>query len=481
MAMTTEISPLWRNIILNTDANKTSNFAMYPDDMDYMSAYLEARGGHYPATLFVGLQAFLIEYLQRPLTVQDVQQAERVYRQLGVRFNLEGWLGIVNDHGGYLPIEIEAVPEGTVLPIGNVLLQVVNTDPKYGWLVTFIETALMRSVWYPTTVGTVSWLCKQMLRGALERTSDHPELLRMYLEDFGFRGVSSLESGALGGMAHLVNFDQTNTVAGAIAAEQYYNAKIPNASSWLQEHSTTTAWGREREIDSFRRILSYKGDGSAGLLADSYDHKHAVANLISAELRDEIRGFPGLVSVRCDSGDPVTVPADTVEQLMESFGFETNSKGFRLLPSNIRVVQGDGLVLSTYSRLYDELERRGLAADNVICGMGAGLLQRVNRDTMHFGFKTNAVSANGVWRAVAKTPSGNAIKRSKPGRLALQYAEGDYHTVARDSIRPDQNMLEPVFRDGKILRLWNFAELIERSERPTPEYYFKGIDYDARD
>jgi nicotinamide phosphoribosyltransferase len=278
-------------------------------------------------------------------------------------------------------------------------------------------------------------------------------------------------------MAHLVNFDQTNTVAGAIAAEQYYGARIPNASSWLQEHSTTTAWGRDREIDSFRRILSYKGDGSAGLLGDSYDHEYAVANLISTDLRDEILGFPGLVSVRCDSGDPVTVPADTVEQLIRSFGFETNSKGFKLLPPNIRVVQGDGLVLGTYSRLYEELERRGLAADNVICGMGAGLLQRVNRDTMHFGFKTNAVSSDGVWRAVAKSPGGNAIKRSKPGRLALQYTDGDYSTVPRDSVPSNENMLEPVFRDGKILRLWNFDELIERSERPTPEYYFTGIDY----
>jgi nicotinamide phosphoribosyltransferase len=59
--------------------------------------------------------------------------------------------------------------------------------------------------------------------------------------------------------------------------------------------------------------------------------------------------------------------------------------------------------------------------------------------------------------------------------------EGDYRTVPRDSIAPNENVLEPVFRNGKILRLWNFAELIERSERPTPDYYFNGIDYDARD
>lgn len=469
-------SSLWRNIILNIDANKHTNFGQYPEDMEYMSAYLEARGGPFPASMFVGLQAFILEYLMRPVTVEDVQQAEAFMGHgLGVRFNREGWLGIVNDHGGYLPIEIEAVPEGTVLPKSNVLVQVVNTDPKYAWLTTYIETALIRAIWYPTTVGTLSWVAKQTLREAFERTSDNPELLRLYLEDFGWRGVSSFESGALGGMAHLINFDQTNTIAGAIAAQQYYNAAIPNSGQCLQEHSITQSWGREQEIDSFRHVLAYSGHGSAGLLGDTYDHEHAVRNIIGKELRDEVLAYPGLVTVRCDSGNPTEVPADTVEWLMESFGFETNSKGFKVLPPNLRVTQGDGLVLSTYAGLYAELERRGLAADNVICGMGGGLLQRVNRDTMQFGFKVNAVQRSGTWRDVFKAPTGDAVKRSKPGRLALQYKDGEYATVRRDSISPEENLLQPIYRNGKLLKLWDFKELIARSEQPTPEYYYRDV------
>ena len=75
-----------------------------------------------------------------------------------MHFNRDNWLGILNDHGGYLPVEIEAVPEGTVLPVKNVLVQVINTDPKYWRATSFFETALLRAVWYPTTVGTISWL-----------------------------------------------------------------------------------------------------------------------------------------------------------------------------------------------------------------------------------------------------------------------------------------------------------------------------------
>jgi len=143
-----------------------------------------------------------------------------------MHFNRENWLGILNDHDGFLPVEIEAVPEGTVLPSRNVLVQLINTDPKYFWATSFFETCLLRAVWYPTTIGTISWLCKQIFRDALARTSDNPQVLRHMLHDYGARGVSSQQSAALGGLAHLVNFSQSDTVPGILAAKQT-SALIP--------------------------------------------------------------------------------------------------------------------------------------------------------------------------------------------------------------------------------------------------------------
>lgn len=473
-------SSLWRNIAVNADINKNGMYAMYPEGTEYISTYLESRGGPYGATLFVGLQAFLLEYLSRPITVEDVQEAERVVRGHGSRFNRQAWLDIVNDYGGYLPLEIEAVPEGTVVPIRNVLLQAVNTDPKYPWLPSYIECALQRALWYPSSVGTGSWIAKQFVRGSLERTSDHPEMLRWYLHDFGARGANSFESAALGGMAHLVNFDRSDTVPAYIAASQYYNAAYPGAVNLLQEHSNISAAGPDHEADIFRALLTNKDDAAICLLVDTYDQDNAVRNIIGRELHDEVAGFPGLVGIRLDSGDPVTNPADNVEALMESFAYTTNSKGFKALPPNIRVIQGDGLNVEKFCGLYTELERRGLATDNVLCGMGSGLLQEVNRDTLFFGYKANAARINGSWRDIAKQPKGSAFKHSKAGRLALQYADGDYRTVPRDSIPPEENVLKPVFRNGKLLHVWDFTELIERSERPTPAYYYTGVADDLR-
>ena len=71
------------------------------------------------------------------------------------------------------------------------------------------------------------------------------------------------------------------------------------------------------------------------------------------------------------------------------------------------------------------------------------------------------------------------MKHSKAGRLALQFVDGDYRTVPRDSIPAEENVLVPVFRNGKLLRMYDFAELKTRSERPTPDYYYRGSNEKA--
>ncbi len=464
------------NIITNTDNYKHCHYSLYPPGTEYISSYIESRGGEWEATMFVGLQAFIRDYLMRPITLEDIDHAEYLCREQGMHFNRENWLGVLNDYDGYLPVEIEAVPEGTVLPARNVLVQLINTDPKYYWVTSFFETALLRAVWYPTTIGTISWLAKQVIRTALDRTSDHPEMLRHCLHDYGARGVSSQQSAALGGLAHLVNFAQSDTTPGILAAKKFYNAVAPSNSGPNSEHAGFTAWGKEHEVDALRNMLeTYRDNGVALLLTDTYDHEHCVKNILGGELKEMIQNFPGLVGARPDSGDVVQVTSETTEWLMEAFGYETNSKGFKVLPPYIRVVQGDGVTLNSLRDVYVEMERRGLAADNALFGMGGGLLQHCNRDTMNFGQKANAVKVNGEWRNISKSPTGAGFKVSKAGRLALQYVDGEYQTVPRDSIPAEENLLVPVFRNGKLLKKWDFSELIERSERPVPERYYADL------
>jgi nicotinamide phosphoribosyltransferase len=460
------------NLIINTDNYKHCHWALYPPGTEYVSSYIESRGGEFEATMVMGLQAFIRQYLMQPITVEDIDDAEYLAREQGMPFNRENWMGVLNDYDGYLPVEIEAVPEGTILPTRNVMVQLINTDPRYFWVTSFFETALLRAIWYPSTIGTISWMAKQVIKEALRQTSDNEAMLRHALHDYGARGVSSQQSAALGGMAHLVNFNQSDTTPGILAAKRFYNAVAPSNSGPNSEHAGFTAWGRDYEVDAMRNMMeTYKDAGVVLILTDTYDHENAIKNILGGVLKDEVMAFPGLVGARPDSGDPVEVTADTTQWLMDAFGFEVNSKGYKVLPPYIRVVQGDGITLTSLRDIYVEMERRGFAADNAIFGMGGGLLQHCNRDTMNFGQKANAVCVNGEWRDISKTPTGASFKASKAGRLALQCVDGEYRTVPRDSISAEENVLVPVFRNGKLLKKWDFSELIERSERDYPESF----------
>jgi nicotinamide phosphoribosyltransferase len=76
------------------------------------------------------------------------------------------------------------VPEGMVIPVKNVLLTIENTDPNCYWLTSFLETSLLRSIWYPTTVASNSYNAKKLILNYLIRNGD-PNLIDYKLHDFG--------------------------------------------------------------------------------------------------------------------------------------------------------------------------------------------------------------------------------------------------------------------------------------------------------
>jgi nicotinamide phosphoribosyltransferase len=157
---------------------------------------------------------------------------------------------------------------------------------------------------------------------------------------------------------------------------------------------------------------------------------------------------------------------------MDAFGYEVNSKGFKVLPPFIRTVQGDGVNFESLPKVFLELERRGMSAENAVFGMGGGLLQHFNRDTLNFGQKANAVCVNGQWRDISKSPTGADFKVSKAGRQAVIRDGDTVKSVLRESVRPEDNLLQPVFRNGKLLKKWDFTEVIANSEQPYPESYY---------
>jgi len=455
---------LAKNIILNTDSYKCSQFRQYPPGTEYVYSYIESRGGQWDRTVFFGLQAFLREYMTTPITQADIDIAEKIITAHGEPFNREGWEYIVREHGGRLPVEIRALPEGTVIETRNVLVSIVNTDPACYWLTSYLETALLRAVWYPTTVATNSYHSKQIILRGLEETGD-PSLIDFKLHDFGARGVSSEESAALGGAAHLVNFRGTDTIAGVLAAMEYYDADVCGFSIPAMEHSTVTSWGRENEAQAYRNMLEVYGKKGALLAAvsDSYDIFNACETIWGKELLEEVSASGATVVIRPDSGNPAEVVTKCARILDTRFGHTLNDKGYRVL-NNVRIIQGDGIDAVSIRGILLSLQMAGYSADNVAFGQGGALLQQINRDTLKFAMKCSAAFINGDWVDVYKDPVTDTGKRSKRGRLQLiREPGGEFQTVYWSDSQVDRDLLQVVFRDGTLLNQTTFDQVRTRA------------------
>jgi nicotinamide phosphoribosyltransferase len=458
---------LAKNILLNTDSYKVSMFKQYPAGTTGVYSYIESRGGQYDRTLMFGLQAFIKEYLLDPITQADIDVADEILTAHGEPFNREGWQYILDQHKGYLPLVIRAVPEGTVVPVSNVLATVENTDPKCFWLTTYLETTLLRAVWYGTTVATQSYTIKQVIAEYLEKTGD-PSAIDFKLHDFGARGVSSMESAGIGGAAHLVNFMGSDTITGVLYAREYYNAGIAGFSIPAAEHSTITSWGRDGEVDAYRNMLKQFGrEGSIlAVVSDSYDVFNAASKLWGGELKDEVIASGATVVIRPDSGDPVLVNRQLIEILGQKFGYTMNAKGFKVL-NNVRLIQGDGVNELSIRSILGAFMAMGWSADNIAFGMGGALLQIVNRDTQRFAMKCSSIQINGVWQDVVKDPVTDSGKRSKGGRVSLwtnsggEFASGVTAPTgwSDKGIGGWSNALVEVFRDGKMVSEITFAEV----------------------
>lgn len=452
-----------KNIILLTDSYKATHYAQYPPGSERVYSYFESRGGRFDEVVLFGLQYILREYLQGAVVTQEgIEEAAAFFAaHFGdpTLFNRRGWQHLLDAHGGRLPVRIKAVPEGTPVPTRNVLVTVENTDPACFWLTNHLETLLVQ-VWYGTTVATLSREIKKVILRFLEETGD-PGLVDLKLHDFGFRGVSSVESAAVGGAAHLVNFAGTDNLAGCELARQYYGAEMPGSSIPAAEHSTQTAWGRERELEAFEHMLKLYPTGTVSVVSDSWDILHACRELWGTRLREQVLARQGTLVVRPDSGDPASTVLQVIGILGERFGAAKNEKGFRVLPPQVRIIQGDGVDYDEVGRLLDTLARNGWSADNITFGMGGALLQKLDRDTQEFALKCSSITIDGRERDVSKTPVGDLGKRSKPGRLSLIRAEDGFRTVREGEGAPD--LLIEVFCDGRVLHAHHWAEIRERA------------------
>lgn len=466
-----------RNIILASDAYKFSHPFVVRKDIEGATSYIEARGGWAEEVVFFGLQAYIREYLSTPLTMKDVDKAERYAKSALIPFNRPMWERVVKEFDGYVPVTIQAVPEGMPVPVGVPVVQVSSTEMPE--IVADIETSILRAIWYPSTVATLSREIKKNIRNYYIATSDldtnEAITLACALNDFGARGVSSGESAALGGLSHAVNFLGSDTMEAIDAAVVYYDHDLDKdgpvvISVPATEHSVTTMNGEDGESDFVGRVINTFTDMGfpiISIVADSYDLDRFVSEYIGGVWKETIEARDGWIVVRPDSGVPEEIVPHVLKLLDEKFGSTVNSKGFKVLNPKVRVIQGDGINRISINAILEAMMIAGFSAENVVFGMGGQLLQAPMRDDFSWAMKTNEIVADGQRIDVQKRPKTDMKKASKAGRQAVVFdgkklvsiRESDLFKAAANGGHGVRNYLETVWVDGIFVRAQRFAEV----------------------
>lgn len=445
----------WQNSILfATDSYKFSHYFQYPIGTEFIESYVEPRKETYYSmkVLAAGIADCANKYFARPITAQEVEAAALFAELHGVPFYKEGWMRIVNEFGGYLPIEIRGLPEGTPVKVKNAVAVIRNTVPGFGWVVGWCEPAILRSIWYKSTVATYSAVIKKVIAEGCNGFMDK-EALKTYIKfshhDFGSRGVSSGESAAIGGSAHAMSSWGSDTVEGIIHTIMNFDVEtMPCFSVPAAEHSTVTIYLRNGEYDAIKNMINTFGDKYKiiSFVADSYDLLNNVKMVVS--LRQEIEAKNLKFVIRPDSG----VPHESILSVFTALyhlRVLVSEGDYWALPNWLGVLQGDGICIESIKKINQVLIASGFSPVGLVFGQGGQLLQAHTRDDFGWAMKCSYAVIDGVGRDVFKDPITDKNKKSKKGQIKLISANGEHITILSSE---DENfdshfdLLTPVYR-----------------------------------
>lgn len=481
--------------LLLCDFYKTVHSEQYPKGVTKLVSYFTPRMSrleHEDKLIMFGLQSFikqyLIEYFNDNFFNKSKTDVMSEYNRilsytLGAGSYQDQKISDLHDLG-YLPLEIKAIAEGTRVPIKVPMLEISNTLPDYAWLVNSIETLLSCSLWHPMLSANVGYKYRMIVNKYYDLSVEDNVPRARALGDFSMRGQESLESATRSSAAFCLSFLNTATVPAIPFLEKYYNCdctKEPVAYGAIStEHSVmcSNAAVDGDEVTMLRRLLTeIYPNHSFSMVSDSYDYWNLVDHLL-VECKEEILNHNGTFLVRGDSGDPVEIVTETVFRLWNIFGGTINSKGYKVLNPHVKAIYGDSITPQRTEAIYKLLIEHGFACNNVSLGVGSfsmqcleenDILNPFTRDT--FGIAVKATYAEMGDKAFMifknpKTDTGN-FKKSQRGLCRvfhdetgeLTYEDGfDKYSFPYEK----ENLLECVFKDGKMIKDYHLAEIRNR-------------------
>ena len=475
------------------DFYKADHRSQYPRGTTKVISNLTARKSRIEGVdeiVFFGLQYFLKEYLQKQWT-RRFFNAPKDFVVRHYKRRLENALGkgvITYEHIsdlhdlGHLPIEIMAVPEGELVPIGVPSLVIMNTHPDFFWLTNYLESVLSCSIWLSITSATTAWQYRKLLSSYNKFTTGDDSFTQFQAHDFSFRGQGSLESACMSGAGHLVSFVGTDTIPAIDYLEDYYNIdsdeQLVGCSVPASEHSCMCMGGKDGEIETFERFITeIYPKGIVSIVSDTWDFWQVVTEFLP-KLKDKILAREGKLVIRPDSGDPVKIICGTkdndcqtpeekglIQCLWDTFGGTYSKQGYRILDSHIGAIYGDSITLDRAKEICKYLSKKGFATTNIVLGVGSYSYQYVTRDTYGFAVKSTMGEVNGEPREIFKDPkTDSGMKKSAKGLTAVfRNPQGKLYLKDQATWEELRNCeLKTVFKDGELLIDHKFSDIRNR-------------------
>jgi len=429
--------------------------------------------------VFFGLQYFIKKYLindfnehffNQPKAIVVRQYQDLMDRTIGPGLNTDH-IGALHDLG-YLPLHIEAIAEGTPVPMQTPTMTFWNTHPNFSWLTNYLETLTSAILWKPCTSATSAWLFRKNFDKYAELTGADKGFVQFQGHDFSFRGMSGVEDACLSGMGHLLSFVGTDTVPAILFLENYYNATgLVGTSVRASEHSVQCTGGAEDEYEvNDRLIKEVYPNGIFSMVSDTYDFWKLVTEYLPSR-KDSIMGRDGKLVIRPDTGTPHKVingdpdgeaeceKKGLVRCLWDTFEGTVTEKGFKQLDSHIGTIYGDSINFEEQELILNGLMNNGFASTNTVLGMGSYLYEYVTRDTYGNAIKATYCEVDGVGRNLFKSPKTGAWKKSMKGLLRVN---PDMTVEQEVKWSREGGELKSVFKDGELLKEWNLNDIRER-------------------
>ncbi len=378
---------------------------------------------------------------------------------------------------GYLPLEVKAVAEGTVVPLRVPILTIQNTNPKFFWLTNYIETLASCELWQASTSATIAREYRKIMDKYAMETVGNTDFVPFQGHDFSMRGMSSLESAMTSGMGHLLSFVGTDTIPAITAAEHYYGANVEKelvgTSIPATEHSVQCTYGDDMKYFS-SMISDVHPSGFVSIVSDGYDFWDVIGRVIPS-LKSNIMARDGKVVVRPDSGDPVLIVCGdpngktelerkgAVEALWDIFGGTVSEKGYKILDSHIGLIYGDAITLRRCEEISEKLKSKGFASINTVYGIGSYTYQYNTRDTFGYALKSTLAVINGDEKMIFKDPkTDDGTKKSQKGKVVVfEDVSGTIKFIDCLPLTTELpiNLLQTIYKDGKLVNKQSFSDI----------------------